>query len=64
MTLGTKGLTSGAIKGLTVCCFINCAVCFLPVKYAALHCCAMESNTKQHDTELSPVSVPHRGLVI
>ncbi|CAI9618562.1 unnamed protein product, partial [Staurois parvus] len=25
MTLGRKGLTSGVIKGLTVCCFTLCA---------------------------------------
>ncbi|CAI9590924.1 unnamed protein product [Staurois parvus] len=29
MTLGRKGLTSGAIKGLTVCCFTVCCVCVL-----------------------------------
>ncbi|CAI9615723.1 unnamed protein product, partial [Staurois parvus] len=27
MTLGRKGLTSGVIKGLTVCCFMVC-LCF------------------------------------
>ncbi|CAI9580072.1 unnamed protein product [Staurois parvus] len=27
MALGRKGLTSGAIKGLTVCCFTMCCVC-------------------------------------
>ncbi|CAI9540228.1 unnamed protein product [Staurois parvus] len=27
MALGKKGLTCGAIKGLTVCCFTVCCVC-------------------------------------
>ncbi|CAI9608551.1 unnamed protein product, partial [Staurois parvus] len=40
MTLGRKGLTSGAIKGLTVCC-----LCF--TVHGALYC-SMQSNAKQH----------------
>ncbi|CAI9548306.1 unnamed protein product [Staurois parvus] len=33
MALGRKGLTCGAIKGLTVCCFTVCCVCaFLTVR--------------------------------
>ncbi|CAI9546064.1 unnamed protein product [Staurois parvus] len=41
MTLGRKGLTSGAIKGLTVWCFTVLSVCAL--------CCnhATQSHTKQ-----------------
>ncbi|CAI9573012.1 unnamed protein product [Staurois parvus] len=27
MALGRKGLTSGAIKGLTVCCFTHSRIC-------------------------------------
>ncbi|CAI9543116.1 unnamed protein product, partial [Staurois parvus] len=34
MALGRKGLTFGAIKVLTVCCFTNCAVCVLRCKHA------------------------------
>ncbi|CAI9545934.1 unnamed protein product, partial [Staurois parvus] len=34
MTLGRKGLTSGAIKGLTVCCFTMWPVCVLLCKHA------------------------------
>ncbi|CAI9589874.1 unnamed protein product, partial [Staurois parvus] len=40
MALDRKGLTSGAIKGLTVCCFSVCA-------QAALYCSAVQTNTKQ-----------------
>ncbi|CAI9598567.1 unnamed protein product [Staurois parvus] len=43
MTLGRKGLKSGVIKGLIVCCFTNCDVCVLLCKHAS-----MQSNTKQH----------------
>ncbi|CAI9545365.1 unnamed protein product, partial [Staurois parvus] len=46
MTLGRKGLTSGAIKGLTVCCFTVYCVCGLLCQHIALYCCAMQSNTK------------------
>ncbi|CAI9600063.1 unnamed protein product [Staurois parvus] len=48
MTLGRKGLTSGAIKGLTVCCvcFTVCAVCVLLGTHTALYCPAMQSYTK------------------
>ncbi|CAI9546818.1 unnamed protein product [Staurois parvus] len=42
MTLGRKGLTSGMIKGLTVCC-----VCALHGKHTALYGSAMQSHTKQ-----------------
>ncbi|CAI9577334.1 unnamed protein product [Staurois parvus] len=42
MTLDRKGLTCEAIKGLTVCC-----VCVFTV-HAALYCCAVQNNTKQH----------------
>ncbi|CAI9591998.1 unnamed protein product, partial [Staurois parvus] len=50
MALDRKGLPSGAIKGLTVCCvcFTLCAVIVLLCKHAALYCYAMHSNTKQH----------------
>ncbi|CAI9532863.1 unnamed protein product, partial [Staurois parvus] len=43
MALGRKGLTCGAIKGLTVCC-----VCTLHWRHAALYWSAMQSYTKQH----------------
>ncbi|CAI9605985.1 unnamed protein product, partial [Staurois parvus] len=42
MALGRKGLTSGAIKGLTL-----CAVCVLHCKHTALYGSAMQSHTKQ-----------------
>ncbi|CAI9553305.1 unnamed protein product, partial [Staurois parvus] len=42
MELGRKGLTSGVIKGLTVCCFtVRC-------KDTALHGSAMQSHAKQY----------------
>ncbi|CAI9597968.1 unnamed protein product, partial [Staurois parvus] len=47
MTLGRKGLTSGAIKGLTVCCVCFTVCCVLLCMHAALYCSAMQSNTKQ-----------------
>ncbi|CAI9566240.1 unnamed protein product [Staurois parvus] len=42
MTLGRKGLASGAIKGLTVCgftvcCLTLCAMCVLLRRHAALY---------------------------
>ncbi|CAI9553978.1 unnamed protein product, partial [Staurois parvus] len=37
MTLGRKGLTSGAIKGLTVCYFTVCCVCALHCKHTPLY---------------------------
>ncbi|CAI9540345.1 unnamed protein product [Staurois parvus] len=39
MALGRNGLTSGAIKGLNVCCvlFHNGAVCVLHCKHTALY---------------------------
>ncbi|CAI9588446.1 unnamed protein product, partial [Staurois parvus] len=43
MALGRKGLTCGAIKGLTVCCFTLC-VC---VCHTDLYGSAMQSHTKQ-----------------
>ncbi|CAI9590831.1 unnamed protein product [Staurois parvus] len=48
MALGRNGLTSGAIKGLTVCCFTMLSVCALLCKHAALYCSAMQRNTKQN----------------
>ncbi|CAI9611720.1 unnamed protein product, partial [Staurois parvus] len=49
MALGRKGLTSGVIKGLTVCCvvFTLCAVCVLLGRQTAFYCSAQQSNTKQ-----------------
>ncbi|CAI9585207.1 unnamed protein product, partial [Staurois parvus] len=47
MALGMKGLTSGAIKGLTVCCFTMEAVCVLHCNHTALYGSAMQSHTKQ-----------------
>ncbi|CAI9549383.1 unnamed protein product [Staurois parvus] len=40
MVLGRKGLTCGAIKGLTVCRFTYWAVFVLHCKHTALHSCA------------------------
>ncbi|CAI9538745.1 unnamed protein product [Staurois parvus] len=34
MTLSRKGLASGTIKGLTVCCFTVCSRCFVLLCYA------------------------------
>ncbi|CAI9539715.1 unnamed protein product [Staurois parvus] len=45
MALGKKGLTSGAIKGLTVCCFTLCAV--FHCKHTALYGSTLQSHTKQ-----------------
>ncbi|CAI9610423.1 unnamed protein product, partial [Staurois parvus] len=42
MALGRKGLKSGVIKGLTVCC-----VCFTHCKHTDLYGSAMQSHTKQ-----------------
>ncbi|CAI9579453.1 unnamed protein product [Staurois parvus] len=47
MALGRKGLTSGAIKGLTVCCFTLCPVCLLHCKHTAVYGSAMQSHTQQ-----------------
>ncbi|CAI9589994.1 unnamed protein product, partial [Staurois parvus] len=47
MALGRKGLTCGAIKGLTVCCFTRGGVLVLHCKHAALHGCAVHSHAKQ-----------------
>ncbi|CAI9532066.1 unnamed protein product, partial [Staurois parvus] len=58
MTLGRKGLTSGVIKGLTVCCFTACAVCVLLGKHDAVYFFAVQRNTQQY-RGLSPVSVTH-----
>ncbi|CAI9533478.1 unnamed protein product, partial [Staurois parvus] len=49
MMLGRKGLTSGVIKGLTVCCVClqwGC-VCALHCKHTALYGSALKSHTKQ-----------------
>ncbi|CAI9576171.1 unnamed protein product, partial [Staurois parvus] len=48
MALGRKRLTSGAIKGLTVCCFIVGCVSAFNCKHTALYNCAMQSHTKQY----------------
>ncbi|CAI9547846.1 unnamed protein product, partial [Staurois parvus] len=47
MALGRKVLTCGAIKGLTVCCFIRSSVSVLHCKHTALHGCAVHSHSKQ-----------------
>ncbi|CAI9533672.1 unnamed protein product [Staurois parvus] len=47
MALGRKGLTSGAIKGITVCCFTVRCVSALHCKHTALYGSAMQSHTKQ-----------------
>ncbi|CAI9604560.1 unnamed protein product, partial [Staurois parvus] len=47
MTLGRKGLTSGVIKGLTVCCFTVLSVCALLCKHIAFYCSAIQNNAKQ-----------------
>ncbi|CAI9532246.1 unnamed protein product [Staurois parvus] len=47
MTLGMKGLTRGAMKGLIVCCFTLCAVLVLDYKHTALHGYAVHSHAKQ-----------------
>ncbi|CAI9568800.1 unnamed protein product [Staurois parvus] len=50
MTLGRKGLTSGAIKGLTVCCVCFTlwgGVCVLHCNHTALDGCAVHSHPKQ-----------------
>ncbi|CAI9556679.1 unnamed protein product [Staurois parvus] len=46
MALSMNGLTCGAIKGLTVCCFTLCAVCVLHCKHTALHDSAVHSHAK------------------
>ncbi|CAI9561082.1 unnamed protein product, partial [Staurois parvus] len=48
MALGRKELTCEVIKGLTVCCFTVCCVCLSLCQHIALHCSAMQSNTKQY----------------
>ncbi|CAI9586650.1 unnamed protein product, partial [Staurois parvus] len=52
MTLGRKGLTCGAIKGLNVCCVVFYIVCALLGKHAALYCSATQSNTVQRSMSL------------
>ncbi|CAI9585600.1 unnamed protein product, partial [Staurois parvus] len=49
MALGRKGLTSGAIKGLNVCCvfFSLCAVSVLSTVSTLLSMAAVQSHTKQ-----------------
>ncbi|CAI9569338.1 unnamed protein product, partial [Staurois parvus] len=63
MTLGRKGLTSGVIKGLTVCCFTVESCCFVLLccaeKYTAACPCWQERDLCLH-TGLSPVSFTRR----
>ncbi|CAI9556916.1 unnamed protein product [Staurois parvus] len=50
MTLGRKALTSGAIKGLTVCCAvfsIMCCVCVLHCKHTNWDGCTVHSHPEQ-----------------
>ncbi|CAI9559629.1 unnamed protein product, partial [Staurois parvus] len=47
MVLGRNGLTSGVIKGLTVCCFTQCFVFVLHCKHTALHDFAVCSHAKR-----------------
>ncbi|CAI9584210.1 unnamed protein product, partial [Staurois parvus] len=47
MTLGRKGLTSGVIKGLTVCWLTVCCVHALHCKHTALTGSAVQSLIKQ-----------------
>ncbi|CAI9564433.1 unnamed protein product, partial [Staurois parvus] len=42
MTLGRKGLTSGKIKGRTVCCVCFTVCCVLLGSHAVLYCSAMQ----------------------
>ncbi|CAI9591466.1 unnamed protein product [Staurois parvus] len=73
MALGRKGLTSGAIKGLTVCCFTVCCVCALLCQHIPLYDSSMQSHTKQCvradgrdlyclHTGLSPISDTRQSL--
>ncbi|CAI9596274.1 unnamed protein product, partial [Staurois parvus] len=62
MTLGRKGLTCGAIKGLPVCCFTLCAVCVLLGKHAALYCSAVYTQTSPLSLFLSDRWVPVENL--
>ncbi|CAI9582022.1 unnamed protein product [Staurois parvus] len=42
-----KGLTCGAMKGVTVCCFTVSCVCAFNCKHTALYGYAMQSHTEQ-----------------
>ncbi|CAI9539738.1 unnamed protein product, partial [Staurois parvus] len=55
MTLGKKGLTSGAIKGLTVCCTCSTLCAVLLGRHAALYLSAVQ-RYKAAFPGLSPVS--------
>ncbi|CAI9543845.1 unnamed protein product, partial [Staurois parvus] len=65
MALGMKGLTSGVIKGLTVCCFIMGAVCLCfnvsTLLCMALICRAMQSSVQELTGERS-VLFTYRSL--
>ncbi|CAI9548491.1 unnamed protein product, partial [Staurois parvus] len=51
MTLGRKGLTSGAIKGLIVCCALPCTVCWCFIAstllWMAVLCTAIQSSVPE-----------------
>ncbi|CAI9561889.1 unnamed protein product [Staurois parvus] len=48
MTLGRKGLTSGAIKGFTVCCLcFTAGGCVFHCKHTAVNDCTVHSHPKQ-----------------
>ncbi|CAI9590582.1 unnamed protein product, partial [Staurois parvus] len=51
MALGRKGLTSGAIKGLTVCCV--CASTVITLLCMAVLCRAMQSSVQELKGERS-----------
>ncbi|CAI9573017.1 unnamed protein product, partial [Staurois parvus] len=63
MTLGRKGLTSGVIKGLTVCCavlhYVLC-VCFTRETCCFVFLCCAEKY-KATRLGVSPVSFPRRS---
>ncbi|CAI9572364.1 unnamed protein product, partial [Staurois parvus] len=64
-----KGLTCGAIKGLTVCCFTLFAVCAFNCKHTAFLCRAIQSSVQELTGERSvlftyryrPISNPQRS---
>ncbi|CAI9552417.1 unnamed protein product, partial [Staurois parvus] len=68
MTLGRKGLTCGAIKGLTVCCFTRWAVsvCFTvsTLLWMAVLCTAIQSSVPELTgrTVSKQNSSPHRRI--
>ncbi|CAI9541999.1 unnamed protein product, partial [Staurois parvus] len=53
MTLGRKGLTSGAIKGSTVCCAVFHIMCCVLFYYVNMLLC----RTIQNSIQTSPLSV-------